>query len=417
MKKLSLNKLWFGAAVLALAVAGCQQNEEFAPDQEVVQNGDLLEGHFIVKYKDSPFANGRMSFQNYDQAVSSINNYSVNFLRSNDIEDAKITHNYVGDFAGFAANLTPSDVEALRKNPQVEYIEQDRVWVLDFDLDDARTKEVGIAAQSTPWGITRVGGAGNGTGKRAWVIDTGVDINLSGSTWVGHTDLNVNVNGSRAYLNAGSVYTMPASATTIDDGHGHGTHVAGTIAAKNNTNGVVGVAAGATVVGIKVLSNSGSGYTSDIVAGCNYVANNGTAGDVANLSLGGGASTSTDNAVKAIAAKGIKVAVAAGNSNADASNYSPARANATNLFTVASFAQGDVWSSFSNYGSPVDYAEPGSSIPSLYKDNGTATMSGTSMASPHLAGILLMGTVKNGGSVTRPASGGVSAKTYKIGKR
>lgn len=416
MKKLSLNKLWVGVTVLALTVAGCQQNEEFAPDQEVVQNGSLVDGHYIVKYKDSPFANGRMSFQNYDQAVSSINNYSVNFLRSNDIEDAKITHNYVGDFAGFAANLEASDLEKLRKNPQVEYIEQDRVWVLDFEIDDVTEYGVGIAAQSTPWGITRVGGAGNGTGKRAWVIDTGVDINKTGNSWFGHTDLNVNVNGCRAYL-GGVVYTMPASATNIDDGHGHGTHVAGTIAAKNDANAVVGVAAGATVVGIKVLSNSGSGFTSDIVAGCNYVANNGAAGDVANLSLGGGVSTATDNAVKAIAAKGIKVAVAAGNSNADASNYSPARANATNLFTVASFAQGDVWSSFSNYGSPVDYAEPGSSIPSLYKNNGTATLSGTSMASPHLAGILLLGTVKNGGSVTRPASAGVSAKTYTIGKR
>jgi len=247
----------------------------------------------------------------------------------------------------------------------------------------------GSASETTPWGIARVGGGQTGATGRAFVIDSGVDLD--------HPDLNVNTTMSRSFTRE----------KNADDGNGHGTHVAGTIAAiANNNIGVVGVAAGAEIVAVKVLTRSGSGSNSGVIAGVDYVAQVGRAGDVANMSLGGGVSTTLDNAVINAAAGGVKFVLAAGNESDDADNHSPARANGPNVFTVSSFAQRDNWSSFSNFGKPpVDYAEPGSSIYSTYKGGGYATLSGTSMAAPHLAGLLLLGPVRSGGTVNGDPDG------------
>lgn len=169
---------------------------------------------------------------------------------------------------------------------------------------------------------------------------------------------------------------------------------------------MVGVAADALVIPVKVLNSRGSGSYSGVIAGVNYVGGNGKTGDVANMSLGGPVSDALDDAVESAAAKGIKFAIAAGNSAADAANYSPARANGTNIYTVSSMAKGDVWSSFSNFGNPpVDFCAPGSSILSTWKDGGYNTISGTSMAAPHVAGILLLGSVKSGGTVSGDPDG------------
>jgi len=179
-----------------------------------------------------------------------------------------------------------------------------------------------------------------------------------------------------------------------------GTHVAGTIAAINNDIGVVGVAAGATVISVKVLNSRGSGSYAGVIGGVDYVAANGKPGDVANMSLGGGFSQSLNNAVVAAAAKGIKFTLAAGNESTNAGTKSPASANGPNIYTISSMASGDNWSSFSNYGNPpVDYCAPGSSIYSTYKDGGYRTFSGTSMAAPHAAGVLLLGNAGDGGTV------------------
>ena len=295
-----------------------------------------------------------------------------------------VNHVYTRAIRGFAANMSARGAAQMQaSNPRIAYCEQDQVVKIVQGKPNKGGGSTGSASETTPWGIARVGGGQTGATGRAFVIDSGVDLD--------HPDLNVNTGMSRSFTRE----------KNADDGNGHGTHVAGTIAAiANNNIGVVGVAAGAEIVAVKVLTRSGSGSNSGVIAGVDYVAQVGRAGDVANMSLGGGVSTVLDNAVINAAAGGVKFILAAGNESDDADNHSPARANGPNVFTVSSFAQGDNWSSFSNFGNPpVDYAEPGSSIYSTYKGGGYATLSGTSMAAPHLAGLLLLGPVRSGGTV------------------
>ena len=278
----------------------------------------------------------------------------------------------------FSAKITSDRIDALKADRRVKYIEQDQVFrIPDLNVDESMGK---VTAQSTPWGITRIGGAGNGVGKTAWIIDSGIDLD--------HPDLTVDVARSKNYT----------SEKNADDLNGHGTHCAGIVAAKNNTVGTIGVAAGATVVAVKVLNRRGSGTTTSVMNGVNYVASVAANGDAANISIGGGISTTLDNAVIALAQKGVKVAVAAGNESQNSNNCSPARANHANIYTISAIDNADKFASFSNYANPpVDYAAPGVNILSLYKGGGTATMSGTSMAAPHVCGILLLGNVTTSG--------------------
>ena len=277
---------------------------------------------------------------------------------------------------GFAANMSEEQARQLAADPRVAHVEPDRVISIAITGKPSGGGGKGSTGETTPWGITKVGGSGDGTGKTAWIIDTGIDLD--------HPDLNVDVARSKSFL---------TNSTSPDDGNGHGTHVAGTVAAIDNTIGVVGVAANATVVAVRVLDNRGSGTYSGIIAGVDYVAATASAGDVANMSLGGPASDALDNAVRALAAKGVKVVVAAGNDGVDASNYSPARINATNVYTISATSTDDCLTSWSNYGLMIDYAAPGANILSTWRGGGTKTISGTSMAAPHVAGILLLGSV------------------------
>jgi len=294
----------------------------------------------------------------------------------------------VREFAGrgFDAVIPPAFIDEVRNDPRVTLVERDGPVQLVLPRADAQGPTA-QATQTTPWGITRVGGAGDGTGKTAWIIDTGIDLD------------NPDLNTSKA------CHANFTNGRSADDGNGHGTHVAGTIAAKDNALDVVGVAANAYVCAVRVLGNSGSGQWSWVVNGINYVAANGKSGDVANMSLGGGANSTVDNAVKQ-ASSAVKFALAAGNEGDNANNHSPARVNGANIYTVSAIDSKNCMPSWSNYGNPpVDYAAPGVSILSLRRGGGTTTMSGTSMATPHVAGILLLGGVRADGSACNDPDG------------
>jgi subtilisin family serine protease len=279
-------------------------------------------------------------------------------------------HGSVPDFVyqhalhGFAAVLSDRAVAALAADPRVRYVEPDQVME--------------AVAQSLPWGIDRIDAdvsstlAGNGSGAvtnvNVYIIDTGIDRS--------HPDLNV-------------VEHVNFAGGPNKDCNGHGTHVSGTVAAKDDAQGVVGVVPGAPLHGVKVLGCGGSGTTSGVIAGVDWVTQHAIKPAVANMSLGGGASTALDDAVRNSAGSGVVYALAAGNSGANACNASPARAGAgTNngIITLSAIDQADNEASFSNFGSCVDMAAPGVSILSTYKGGGYATLSGTSMASPHAAG-------------------------------
>ena len=313
--------------------------------------------------------------------------------RSVKAEGGQVKHVYRVALQGFSANMSAQGAEHMKaNNPNIAYCEQDQVMATPPIRIEARPGGGGTQpAQETPWGIARVNGGGaNYTGGRtAWIIDTGIDLT--------HPDLNVDVARSASML---------GGTTTPQDQNGHGTHVSGTIAACNNSIGVVGVTPCAKVVAVRVLDRRGSGSNADVIAGVDYVAANGAPGDVANMSLGGGISAALDTAVINASAGGVRFALAAGNETDNANNHSPARANGPNIFTVSAFANGNTWASFSNFGNPpIDWAEPGVGIKSTWLSGGYNTISGTSMATPHLAGILLSGNITANGTVAGDPDG------------
>jgi hypothetical protein len=289
---------------------------------------------------------------------------------------------------GFSAVIPAAHIDAIRNDPRVAIVEKDGpVQLIQPVQGNAKPGGGGGGGQVTPWGITRVGGAGDGTGKTAWIIDSGIDLD--------HPDLNTSRDCHVAF-----------TGRTPDDGNGHGTHVAGTVAALNNGIDVVGVAAGAYVCAVRVLGNSGSGTWEGVINGINYVAANGANGDVANMSLGGSGSNATlEAAVLNAAATGVKFVIAAGNSGIDANLETPARVNGPNVYTISATDQNDCLTSWSNYGLGVDYAAPGAGILSTKKGGGTTTMSGTSMAAPHAAGVLLLGSARTSGSACNDRDG------------
>jgi subtilisin len=328
------------------------ENPDDCITKPAADNGSAIAGHYVVQYKV-----GEMEINSETTLPTAIAK-----VKSRDYPAKKI---FTGKFHACCAHLTSSQLEELKKDPSVESIEPDRIVSI-------ATCYTTVNDQSIPWGIKRVG-SGNGTGKTIWIIDTGVDLD--------HPDLNVDVSRCISFIDE----------TTPEDDHGHGSHVAGTIAAKNNYIGVVGVAANASIVALKVMDKSGRGTTSNVIAAVNYVSKNAKAGDVVNMSLGGEVSDVMDKAVKEAAEKGILFAIAAGNSSVQANLSSPGRVNHSNVFTVSAMNDQGSWASFSNYGNDVvDYCAPGVNITSTHKEGGYATMSGTSMATPHVAGLLLL---------------------------
>ena len=372
---------------LVLIIAGCQRvtdsiNNSPQLSTAIEPSGTPIPGRFIVVLDNQRDPNGgfRASAAVIQQVLSDYN-----------IPSERIDHRYSHALLGFAGELTSEEITALKNDPRVKYIEQDKVISLGPTINAGRPGS-GSNPEEIPWGITRVGGPIDGTGKTAWIIDTGIDLD--------HPDLNVDVSRSVTFITRGP------DSKSADDLNGHGTHVAGTIAAIDNDIDVVGVAAGATVVAVKVLDRRGSGSYSGVIDGVDYVAANAAPGDAANMSLGGPPSQALDDAVTNAAAKGIYFAIAAGNDSDDANNYSPARVNGSTIFTVSAIDINDVLASFSNWANPpVDYAAPGVSILSLWKDGGTNTISGTSMATPHVCGLLLLGSIQADGNAINDPDG------------
>ena len=298
---------------------------------------------------------------------------------------AKLKHVYQHSIKGFALSMPcHAASRAFGDDPMVQALEVDSIVFMNPRPPGKGPGGGGGGGddtspdpQVTPWGIARVGGPQDGSGYTAWVLDTGIDVD--------HPDLNVAASRGFSAFNKGKD-------SGVDDGQGHGTHVAGTIAALNNNRDVVGVAAGASVVPVKVLDRRGSGSTSGVIAGVDFVGANASPGDCANMSLGGGISSSLDAAViNAAANSGAFFTLAAGNEGQNANNSSPARANGNNVFTISAHDSSDRLASFSNYGNPpVDYAAPGVGVLSTKKGGGTVTYSGTSMAAPHACAVLML---------------------------
>jgi subtilisin family serine protease len=265
---------------------------------------------------------------------------------------------------GFSVQMTEQEALALSEDPRVAFVEEDQIM------------EAFITQTNPPWGLDRIGQRDlplnatysyttTGAGVHAYIIDTGLR-----ST---HTQFTGRVGNGAGFVNDGQ---------GTNDCHGHGTHVAGTVGGTT-----YGVAKQVTLHAVRVLSCSGSGSNSGVISGVNWVTANRINPAVANMSLGGGISTALDTAVNNSINSGVTYAIAAGNSNTNAANSSPARVAAA--ITVGSSTSSDARSSFSNFGSVVDIFAPGSGILSAWRtsNTATATLSGTSMAAPHVAGV------------------------------
>ncbi len=378
-------------SVIALLFTACQKDEVgmVQQDEPLAVNGQIIPGRYIVVLKnDGPqkvSSNGT-----YAQKQKEVLSYSQEIMSNLQLPKESVKATYSGVITGFVTELAEWQVAKLQGDKRIAFVEPDRVITLGVDAKGKPTGGTTSPSQTTPWGISRIGGfvSYSGTGT-AWIIDTGIDLD--------HADLNVDVARSRTFVDR---------TKNADDENGHGTHVAGTVAALNNTIGVVGVAAGAPVVAVRVLDRRGSGSYSWIIAGVDYVGANAKSGDVVNMSLGGPSSDALDQAVLNAAAKGIKFAIAAGNESQNSNNVSPARVNHQNVYTISAMDSKDVFASFSNYANPpVDYCAPGVNIYSTYKGGGYSTLSGTSMASPHACGVLLLGAPRTDGYVLNDPDG------------
>lgn len=380
IKNIFTRKMAVAAVAAAVGFTSCQTDElaNEVNEKTLVEtsSSQLIDGQYIVVMKKGA-VNGRIDLSgDYAERTAKMKSAILSMFSNARLSEDALENVYSSTVYGFSAKLDAGTLARLQKDPNVDYVEQDRMIALAPPAH-AGGGDGGSTAEETPYGITRVvGGATYGGSSVAWVIDTGIDLD--------HEDLNVDA--SRGY----NAFTSGRDAKSLDDGNGHGSHVAGTIAAVDNEVGVIGVAAGATVIPVKVLDSRGSGSYSGVIAGVDHVGANGSAGDVANMSLGGPISQALDDAVVAASSNGIWFSLAAGNESDDANNHSPARANGTYIVTISAMDVNDNFASFSNFANPpVDFCSPGVSIKSTWKDGGYNTISGTSMAAPHAAGILL----------------------------
>ncbi|MBB6463038.1 S8 family serine peptidase [Flammeovirga kamogawensis] len=375
------------ALFLGFLIISCTPKENLSIDQPVKPQ-DLttqVKDTYIVLLKNQ-LSNARTQNAPVDFAQRQIDMriQAESFVEEFEIPKAMIDRVYGGVVNGFTVKISDQKtLEALKADDRIFSIEKDEVFLLD---NTENTIINSVSTQTTPWGITRVGGALTYTGTNvAYIIDSGIDLN--------HPDLNVDE--TKGY----NIFKFGIDSRTLDDTFGHGTHVAGTVAAIDNSIGVVGVAAGASVIPVKVVTYYGGGTASGIIEGVNFVGTNGQSGDVANMSLGIPRNASLDRAVKVAAAKGIKFILAAGNESQNTSNVSPAGADGTNVYTISAIDSTDTFAYFSNFGASVDWAAPGVSVLSTTINGQYGLKSGTSMAAPHAAGVLLLGAPRASGNV------------------
>jgi subtilisin len=296
---------------------------------------------------------------------------AARLLKETGISPIKIKEQISGNSLHFLMSLTREEANKIANENRKIHIEPDRTISICGCLTVVEPRLV-------TWNVDRVG-YGDGTGKTAWVMDTGIDLD--------HPDLTTDKSRSQSFI---------TDNPSPEDDNGHGTHVAGIIGAKNNSIGTLGVASGATLVSLKILDNEGNGRLSSALKALAYLKTNGKAGDVVNISLTlNEISESLESEIRSLAAKGLYIAIAAGNDKKDAGTFSPARTAGANIYTVSAVDSLNRFASFSNFGKDViDYAAPGVRILSTYIDGKYAIISGTSMASPHVSGLLLINNGK-----------------------
>ncbi len=365
--------------VFSLTLFGC--TEHFLENSEIAKQKDpdviidqvnalaskttpVLEEAYIIVYKDSTEAT---------DVEADVNELELT-------ESVKTKHVYNKVFNGYSAILSPSALEKVKKNPKVDYIEKDQIIRVNTQISNPTWGLDRIDQPNLPLSTTYTYFS-SGAGVDAYIIDTGILVN--------HTDF-----GTRA---VGGFSSIGADTNWIDQ-NGHGTHVAGTVGGD-----IYGVAKGVKLIAVRVLDASGSGTTSGVIAGINWAINHHKANPaVANMSLGGGASSALDLAVSNAIKDGIVMCVAAGNNSADAGRFSPARV--TSAITVGATGaypslglNYDAMASYSNYGSVVDIFAPGTSILSdwIKSTSSTALSSGTSMATPHVTGVAALFLAQN----------------------
>ncbi|KJX92685.1 serine protease like protein [Zymoseptoria brevis] len=391
-------KSFLGLTLPLLAAASPVMVESIHNDAAPVvsaSNAKEIPGSYMIKFKSH--VNTNLAAQHHDwvqdlhlstqKIKMDLKKRSQTPMVDDIFHGLKHTYNIAGSLMGYSGHFDEDTIEQIRRHPDVELIEKDQE-VHTLGHDDYETEK------NAPWGLARIShrdslsfgtfnkylyAADGGEGVDVYVIDTGTNVD--------HVDFEGRAKWGK---------TIPQG-DEDEDGNGHGTHCSGTVAGKK-----YGVAKKAHVKAVKVLRSNGSGSMSDVVKGVEYAATShseqvsvakkgkrkGFKGSAANMSLGGGKSALLDQAVNAAVDAGIHFAVAAGNDNADSCNYSPAAAE--NAVTVGASTLADERAYFSNFGTCNDIFAPGLNIQSTWIGSKYAvnTISGTSMASPHIAGLL-----------------------------
>lgn len=363
------------------------QNTDLAAS--ISKDGDIVPAEYIIQLKEniippainyikSEFSSRKERSQFMKEKETVIIEQLKSFLIQNNINPNKVKAYYTAGISGFAIELTEKEFQAFSTNKAIKAVEHNRIG--DIPYFAPKDRNLGHARmQTTPCGVQKAGGPVLATSNRLiWVVDSGIDVD--------HPDLNVETSLGKSFV---------PNNTSFDDIYGHGTHISGIAAAIDNGFGVVGVAAGAPVVPIKIFEPGTSFSTTIFFGALNYIIQNGTAGDVIAIASGTGPGIPSigtpigSGFLRTLSNMNIRVAMAAGNSADDAALYYPPRVNEANVFTIVAMDCDENWWRFSNYGHQTcDYAATGVNVYSTDINGTYSTHSGTSMAAPHVAGIM-----------------------------